>query len=154
MLFRVPSFFNWLNDETCGCGGCMICAVKQILQDTRIAGFTAENPVAVFNALHDDHGLVLGRHEGTADFILQFLNTIEATFLFQHNLNQLDAYTRFTNPMGQIFGGYTRIAKKCDQCNHFTREFQEFKVSFLVKVCCNSKRFIRFLCYIDPRCAH
>ncbi|XP_034251240.1 ubiquitin carboxyl-terminal hydrolase 36-like isoform X1 [Thrips palmi] len=136
-LFHVPAFVEWLSKDSdhmkrCeqlngpGFGECITCAMArtyQLSQNTAIV-----KPHLITNKLkmicrHMSHGSQEDAHE----FMRHLLENMEKAYLVRCKAQKLDAYSKETTPINQIFGGYMRTEVTCLKCNYASITFQHFQ---------------------------
>ncbi|TDG52767.1 hypothetical protein AWZ03_001000 [Drosophila navojoa] len=138
-LFHIPALANWLVSETahvencnisesCGSGGCIICAMAKTLQTTQ-SNQTAVRPFLIYTKLRQicKH-MVVGRQEDAHEFLRFLVEAMEKAYLMRfRNYKELDQLVKETTPLSQIFGGYLRSEVRCLSCNHVSITFQHFQ---------------------------
>ncbi|EDW69346.2 ubiquitin carboxyl-terminal hydrolase 36 isoform X1 [Drosophila virilis] len=138
-LFHIPALANWLVSETshvencnisesCGSGGCIICAMAKTLQTTQ-SNQSAVRPFLIYTKLRQicKH-MVVGRQEDAHEFLRFLVEAMEKAYLMRfRNFKELDQLVKETTPISQIFGGYLRSEVRCLSCNHVSITFQHFQ---------------------------
>lgn len=136
-LFHVPAFVEWLSTDSehmkrCelmngqGFGECITCSMArtyQLSQNTTIV-----KPHLITNKLklicrHMSHGSQEDAHE----FMRHLLENMEKAYVARFKAQKLDAYSKETTPINQIFGGYIRTEVTCLKCNYASITFQHFQ---------------------------
>ncbi|XP_023180073.2 ubiquitin carboxyl-terminal hydrolase 36 [Drosophila hydei] len=138
-LFHIPALANWLVSETshlencnisesCGGGGCIICAMAKTLQTTQ-SNQSAVRPFLIYTKLRQicKH-MVVGRQEDAHEFLRFLVEAMEKAYLMRfRNYKELDQLVKETTPLSQIFGGYLRSEVRCLSCSHVSITFQHFQ---------------------------
>ncbi|XP_046404008.1 ubiquitin carboxyl-terminal hydrolase 36-like [Ischnura elegans] len=143
-LFHVPSFCNWLKNETQhnGIGKCdqafmsgdmcLICAMASTLRISQTHTGNVMKPVLIYGRLksickHLSHG-----HQEDAHEFLRFLiEGMERCFLLRFKGKKLENSTKETTPLHRIFGGYLRNEVVCHSCGRTSTTFQLFQDLYL-----------------------
>ena len=134
-LFHIPSFANWLlsrpscSNSTCTEKKlCLICLLAETLQMTRNKSRNAMKPAGMHKALKFIFKRpVRGEQEDAHEFLRCLIEALEESFLQSVNGTTLDATSKETNPLSQIFGGYLRSQVVCDRCQCKSTTFQHFQ---------------------------
>ncbi|KAK2716614.1 ubiquitin carboxyl-terminal hydrolase 36-like [Artemia franciscana] len=138
-LFHVPSFVNWILNEkkhrtrcsqrgSDGAPQCVLCAVEMTLKTSHDKSGGAIKPTCVYRRLNAicKH-LVHGRQEDAHEFMRYLIEAMDKSYLMSLNVTKLDARSKETSPINQIFGGYLRQEVKCLKCHYVSVTHQHFQ---------------------------
>lgn len=71
--------------------------------------------------------LVPGQQEDAHEFLRYLVEAMERAYIQRFRIENLDARSKETTPLNQIFGGYLRSAVRCLQCGYVSTTVQHFQ---------------------------
>ncbi|KAI5720981.1 hypothetical protein M8J77_014180 [Diaphorina citri] len=134
-LFHIPSFHNWLLNDTehqtlCEKQSgyqfeCLVCAMRKTLAHCQAKSGSAIRPELIIKKLkliarHLEHH----RQEDSHEFLTYLIEGIQKSYLKAiPNSNKLDSASKETTPIYQLFGTYLRTEVTCNSCSHISTSY-------------------------------